>query len=111
MKNNKTASGEYYAAGKMETIDYLENMMVALLENNISPKSAYDIVCALKYLSPRLGSKDDTPYKLDLLKAENYIHRARTGRWLDKSYLKREAEGINKMIETSTYNKYKDSMN
>lgn len=95
MKNNKTASGEYYGSGKMETIDHLEYMIVELLMNNIPPERAYDIVCALKYLSPRLGSKNDTPYKLDLLKAENYIHRARTGHWLDKTYLKGEEEAVN----------------
>ena len=100
MKNNKTASGEYYGSGVMETIDHLENMMVSLLENNIPPERAYDVVCALKYLSPRLGSKNDTPYKLDLLKAENYIHRARTGRWLDKPYLKIEEEAINESTKT-----------
>ena len=100
MKNNKTASGEYYDTGKMETIDHLENTLVALLENNIPPERAYDVVCALKYMSTRLGSKDDTPYQLDLLKAENYIHRARTGRWLDKPYLKREQEAINESSST-----------
>ena len=40
-----------------------------------------------KYLSPRLGSKSETPIELDLMKAENYIHRARTGKWLDKEFL------------------------
>lgn len=95
LKNNKTASGDYYATKKMETIDHLEHMMVTLLENNIPPERAYDVVCALKYLSSRLGAKHDTPYQLDLLKAENYIHRARTGRWLDKPCLKREDAGIN----------------
>ena len=85
-KNSQTATGEYYA-GKVETIDYLENMMVKLLENNVPPERAYDVVCALKYLSPRLGAKSDQPIQLDLMKAENYIHRARTGKWLDKEFL------------------------
>lgn len=98
--NNKTARGEYYSAAVIETINYLESMMAVLLENNIPPERAYDIVCALKYLSPRLGSKDDTPYKLDLLKAENYIHRARTGRWLDKMYLRNEEEEIDESAKT-----------
>ena len=98
--NNKTASGEYYGAGKVETIEHLENMIVALLENDIPPERAYDVVCALKYLSPRLGAKNDTPYKLDLLKAENYIHRARTGRWFDKGYLKNEEDTIDESTGT-----------
>lgn len=99
-RNNKTASGEYYEGAKVETIDFLEEMMAKLLENNIPPERAYDVVCALKYLSPRLGSKDDTPYKLDLLKAENYIHRARTGHWFSKDYLKQEEENINGCANT-----------
>jgi len=93
--NNKTATGEYYEGTRVETIDFLEEMLTKLLENNIPPERAYDVVCALKYLSARLGSKDDTPYQLDLLKAENYIHRARTGHWFSKDYLKQEEEAIN----------------
>lgn len=86
VKNCQTATGDYYD-GKFETIDYLEYMMVKLLENNMAPERAYDVVCALKYLSPRLGAKADQPVQLDLMKAENYIHRARTGKWLDKEFL------------------------
>jgi hypothetical protein len=86
VKNSQTATGDYYD-GKFETIDYLEYMMVKLLENNMAPERAYDVVCALKYLSPRLGAKADQPVQLDLMKAENYIHRARTGKWLDKEFL------------------------
>jgi len=85
-KNSQTATGDYYD-GKFETIDYLEYMMVKLLENNMAPERAYDVVCALKYLSPRLGAKADQPIELDLMKAENYIHRARTGKWLNKESL------------------------
>lgn len=86
VKNSQTATGDYYD-GKVETIDYLEYMMVKLLDNNVPPERAYDVVCALKYLSPRLGAKSDQPIQLDLMKAENYIHRARTGKWLDKEFL------------------------
>lgn len=86
VKNSQTATGDYYD-GKFETIDYLEYMMVKLLENNVPPERAYDVTCALKYLSPRLGAKADQPIELDLMKAENYIHRARTGKWLDKEFL------------------------
>lgn len=86
LKNSQTATGDYYD-GKVETIDYLEYMIAKLLENNVPPERAYDVVCALKYLSPRLGAKSDQPIQLDLMKAENYIHRARTGKWLDKEFL------------------------
>lgn len=85
-KNSRTATGEYYD-GKVETIDYADAMLVKLLENSIPPERAYDVVSALKYLSPRLGAKADQPFQLDLMKAENYIHRARTGKWLPKERL------------------------
>ena len=80
------AEGRHYE-GKFETIDYLEYMMAKLLENGVMPNRAYDIVSALKYLSSRLNSKPGTPLEVDLMKAENYIHRARTGRWLDTEFL------------------------
>lgn len=86
LKNSQTATGEYYD-GKIETIDYLEFLMDALVRNGVPPSRAYDVVAAVKYLSPRLGAKTDQPIELDLMKAENYIHRARTGKWLDKEQL------------------------
>lgn len=86
IENNLTASGTYYD-GKYETIDYLEFIVEALVRNGIPASRAYDVVSALKYLSPRLGAKSGNPIELDLMKAENYIHRARTGKWLDKKFL------------------------
>jgi hypothetical protein len=86
LKNSQTATGEYYD-GKIETIDYLEFLMDALTRNGIPASRAYNVVAAVKYLSPRLGAKVDQPIELDLMKAENYIHRARTGKWLDKESL------------------------
>lgn len=86
LKNSQTATGEYYD-GKIETINYMEFLMDALTRNGIPASRALNIVSAVKYLSPRLGAKVDQPIELDLLKAENYIHRARTGKWLDKESL------------------------
>lgn len=85
--NNLRADGEYYANGDFETIDYIENLMCSLITNGVNPKVAYDVAAAIKYLSTRLGSKIDAPIELDLLKAENYIHRARTGEWIPKELL------------------------
>lgn len=86
LKNSQTATGEYYG-GEIETIDYLEFLMDALTRNRVPASRAFDVVSAVKYLSPRLGAKADQPIELDLMKAENYIHRARTGKWLDKEFL------------------------
>jgi hypothetical protein len=85
-KNSRTATGEYYD-GEVETIVYLECLATALIRNGVEPRRAHNIVAATKYLSSRLGAKADQPIELDLMKAENYIHRARTGKWLPKERL------------------------
>ena len=85
-KNSRTATGEYYD-GEVETIVYLEGLITALIKNGVEPRRAHNIVAATKYLSSRLGAKADQPIELDLMKAENYIHRARTGKWLPKERL------------------------
>lgn len=84
--NNQSADGSYYD-GKFETIEYIEHVVENLVKNGIEPKRAYCVGQALKYLSTRLGAKADNPVELDLQKAENYIHRARTGEWIDTSFL------------------------
>ena len=86
-KNSRTATGEYYDGGEVETIVYLEGLITALIKNGVEPRRAHNIVAATKYLSSRLGAKADQPIELDLMKAENYIHRARTGKWLPKERL------------------------
>lgn len=87
-QNNKSADGSYYD-GKFETIEYIEYVVDKIVQNGIEPKRAYCIGQALKYLSSRLGAKADTPVELDLQKAENYIHRALWGEWIDPEYLKK----------------------
>lgn len=86
-KNSRTATGEYYDGGEVETIVYIEGLITALIRNGVEPRRAHNIVAATKYLSSRLGAKADQPIELDLMKAENYIHRARTGKWLPKERL------------------------
>lgn len=85
-QNNKTADGSYYD-GKFETIEYIEHVVDALVKNGLEPKRAYCVGQALKYLSSRLGAKLDTPVELDLQKAENYVHRALWGKWIDPEFL------------------------
>lgn len=87
-QNDKSASGSYYH-GKYETIKYVEYVVGKLIENGIEPKRAFCVGMALKYLSSRLGAKADTPVELDLQKAENYIHRALWGEWIDPEFLKK----------------------
>ena len=47
---------------------------------NIPRKPAYNIGLAIKYLL-RLGLKEGESWEEDVAKAENYLHRARTGEW------------------------------
>lgn len=84
--NNTRADGEYYQ-GKVETIDYIEQVVEKIVEQGVPPARAYDIGQALRYVSTRLGGKDNNDYKLDLLKAMNYLYRAMTGQWLTKEFL------------------------
>lgn len=88
--NNTRADGEYYQ-GKVETIDYIEQVVEKVVEQGVPPARAYCIGQALRYVSTRLGGKDNNDYKLDLLKAMNYLNRARTGKWLPKEFLDSEA--------------------
>lgn len=76
----------HYKGGKTEVIDILEEV----LENprrRLTQKQRYNVAQALKYLL-RCGLKGgrDTVV-VDLQKAENYIHRAMTGSWIDRSFL------------------------
>ena len=87
-QNNRSGDGSYYD-GKFETIEYIEYVVGKLVENGIDPKRAFCVGQALKYLSSRLGAKADAPVELDLQKAENYIHRALWGEWIDPEYLKK----------------------
>ena len=84
-QNDKSASGSYYH-GEYETIKYIEYVVGKLVENGIEPKRAFCVGQALKYLSSRLGAKADTPVEQ---KAENYVHRALWGEWIDPEYLKK----------------------
>lgn len=78
--NTETVSGTSRYAGTIETIKYIEYMMNTWIENGIKPDVAFNLGQVLKYLSSRLGKKDDV--KVELGKAENYLHRALTGNWL-----------------------------
>jgi hypothetical protein len=70
---------EHYKAGNIETIDVLEDF-VSIENRKLTPRQKYDVSQALKYLL-RVGLKGSS--EVDLQKAENYIHRALTGEWID----------------------------
>ena len=66
----------YYDLGHFEAIDVIERVINS---DDLTPDQVFAVGNALKYLL-RLGRKDEVAS--DLFKAENYLHRARTGRWL-----------------------------
>lgn len=77
---------KHYKGGKTEVIDILEEV-VSNTERQLTPKQRYNIAQALKYLL-RCGLKGGVALvEVDLQKAENYIHRAMTGSWIDRSFL------------------------
>ena len=77
---------KHYKAGKTEVIDILEEI-VSNPERKLTPKQRYNIAQAVKYLL-RCGLKGGVALvEVDLQKAENYIHRAMTGEWIDRSFL------------------------
>ena len=47
-KNSRTATGEYYDGGEVETIVYLEGLITALIKNGVEPRRAHNIVAATK---------------------------------------------------------------
>lgn len=82
-KCNNMVDPDHYKKGAFQTIDVIEEF----LENEsrlLTAKQKYAIGNAIKYLS-RAGLKGSTPDDAitDLKKAENYIHRAITGEWID----------------------------
>lgn len=68
----------YYKLGENEAIDVIENVIQS---DSLTPSQAWCAGNALKYLL-RLGKKDGV--ESELYKAENYLHRARTGKWIDE---------------------------
>jgi len=88
--------GIHYKKNKVtETIILMENVAINIITkyiNNLDDLDDFDenIVrkatnasYAMKHLN-RLETKEDTDLDEELLKAENYLHRARTGEWIQK---------------------------
>ena len=74
---------EHYREIVRVGVEPIEAMETAILAGIPAPHHAavlrnFNIAMALKYLL-RCGSKDDPDE--ELRKSENYLHRARTGRW------------------------------
>lgn len=78
------AMGDYYLhESPYETIKYMEFLAEQWVKNGVPASKIPSLLMVIKYCSPRLGSKGglDT-LDSDLLKIENYAHRARVGGWI-----------------------------
>ena len=73
--NIEKVKGKHYDIGNIETIRIIECIVG---RDEIPRKPAYAIGNAVKYLL-RCGAKKGESWRDDVAKAENYMHRARTG--------------------------------
>ena len=79
---SETAGAHYNIkspVAKFEAIDVIE---AVISRETLSRPVAYCVGNALKYIL-RAGNKPNASKWEDLAKAENYLHRARTGAWMN----------------------------
>ena len=76
--NLEKVKGKHYEIGNIEAIRIIEAIVG---RDEIPRKPAYAIGNAVKYLL-RCGAKHVERWQEDVAKAENYLHRARTGEWV-----------------------------
>lgn len=86
-KENKSKGDDYRdtssyhgASGVYEPINVMDYMAKEYVKRGIPADKAMELCLSLKYLL-RLGTKDDV--EKELFKAENFIHRARCGKWME----------------------------
>jgi hypothetical protein len=75
-----SGKARYSLSGGVETEDVIACVMANAFMSTGDMYKAWDVGNALKYLL-RFGRKDGCDVELG--KAENYIHHARTGEWLE----------------------------
>lgn len=83
MKNDKNekVKGKHYDIAGISTIAILESIAERV---DIPRKAIFPICNALKYMI-RCGAKKGESWRDDVAKAENYLHRARTGEWMKEA--------------------------
>ena len=83
MKNDKNekVKGKHYDIAGISTIAILESIADRV---DIPRKAIFPICNAVKYLL-RCGAKKGESWRDDVAKAENYLHRARTGEWMKEA--------------------------
>ena len=99
MSEQFNANDQHYANKEIEPILVQEQIMETVSE--VPAKSRLCIAQAIRYLM-RAGTKQGEDWKKELSKAENYIHRARTGEWIkpDTRFSEKTLALANKFEET-----------
>lgn len=81
MNNEEKVSGKHYDLPLIkESIELIEHVVA---RESIPRKAAFEICQALRYIL-RAGVKPGEPWQADIGKAENYLHRALSGEWINK---------------------------
>lgn len=75
----KDTSNYHGAKGVYEPINVMEHFAKEFTKRGVPSEVGLEICLAIKYLL-RIGTKDCGDK--ELFKAENFIHRARTGNWI-----------------------------
>lgn len=78
MNSEIDGQGRYDVCG-IQAEEIISDVMGRFYETSGSAMAAWDVANAIKYLL-RLGRKDGLESELG--KAENYLHHARTGKWI-----------------------------
>lgn len=69
---------DHYSKMPIQSVDVQEQILSA--ESGLTPTQKHHICEAIAY-QMRAGLKEGQDWRKDLEKAENYLHRARTGKW------------------------------
>jgi hypothetical protein len=69
---------DHYSKTTIQPVDVQEQILNA--ESGLTPTQKHHICEAIAY-QMRAGLKEGQDWRKDLEKAENYLHRARTGKW------------------------------
>lgn len=80
-KLKKVKGTHYDIAAGISTIVILDSIAE---RKDIPRKAIFPICNAVKYLL-RCGAKPGESWQDDVAKAENYLHRARTGEWMKEA--------------------------
>ena len=79
--NIEKVKGKHYNIAGISTIAILESIAERV---DIPRRAIFPICNAVKYLI-RCGAKHAESWHDDVAKAENYLHRARTGEWMKEA--------------------------